>query len=151
MILGMQLNATASSTQDQGRVFLVYLHVVVASTSWLMIESRQRNIPDLPWHHLLNYGLILPVRDQESNHSSEVWFPPRSVQTRSCKNQHHPIRKNDDVIPRILSTGICYTCDLWTCNSDNFMQFLFSRIRPVWIMKPFGHNQSIMCMPAQFF
>lgn len=36
----------------------------------------------------------------------------------------------------------CYTCDLWTCSSDNFMQFLFSRIRPVWIMKPFGHNQA---------
>jgi hypothetical protein len=78
MILGMQLNATASSTQDisqnqigtnymswclQGRVFLVYLHVVVASTWWLMLESRHRNIPDLPSHHLLNYGLILPVRD----------------------------------------------------------------------------------------
>jgi hypothetical protein len=31
------------------------------------------------------------------------------------------------------------------------LQFLFSRIRPVRIMKPFGHNQSIMCMPAQFF
>ncbi len=31
------------------------------------------------------------------------------------------------------------------------MQFLFSRIRPGWIMKHFGHNQSIICMPAQFF
>jgi hypothetical protein len=51
----------------------------------------------------------------------------------------------------IRSTGICYTCDLWTRSSDNFMPFLFSKIRPVWIMKPFGHNQSIMCMPAQVF